>query len=383
MFSDVKPICTEELRNSWDFLFLFYSDKKYNWDVIIFSEEQLFWNADYYNQWRKTGKRNRSTKPGHGYFEFIDEMMSSHLEIGELYFEFRKCVDDNCSFCISIPGDAPEPVPRPKPNLTTQRYEKYEDTTGHEREVDDYQPRKQCKLKFEQEDIGSAEKIREFCSEFLVSEDLVKEHVRHLTDLKRNAEKRKQENQRVQTAAMIETDEDEETVEVEVSRKKKRGRKRKRSQTVVVEDQEEEENSQEESSDDENDIILNIIQGSDDEEDGDTDQIVVIPRLKTVTRHGRVAGTWQRHFQPQSSEDTDSSDEDIDDLSDKELSSESDTESVAQPKFNVRKRTAPLKTSQVNNTDDSDEEDNSTINNQDRPTTRRGRAIKVPTRYQS
>ena len=70
-------------------------------------------------------------------------------------------------------------------------------------------------------------------------------------------------------------------------------------------------------------------------------------------------------------------------LSDKELSSESDTESVAQPKFNVRKRTAPLKTSQVNNTDDSDEEDNSTINNQDRPTTRRGRAIKVPTRYQS
>ena len=213
--------------------------------------------------------------------------------------------------------------------------------------------------------------------------DLVKEHVRHLTDLKRNAEKRKQENQRVQTAAMIETDEEEETVEVEVSRKKKRGRKRKWSQTVVVEDQEEEENSQEESSDDENDIILNIIQGSDDEEDGDTDQIGVIPRLKTVTRHGRVAGTWQRHFQPQSSEDTDSSDEDIDDLSDKELSSESDTESVAQPKFNVRKRTAPLKTSQVNNTDDSDEEDNSTINNQDRPTTRRGRAIKVPTRYQS
>ena len=39
--------------------------------------------------------------------------------------------------------------------------------------------------------------------------------------------------------------------------------------------------------------------------------------------------------------------------------------------------------SQVNNTDDSDEEDNSTINNQDRATTRRGRAIKVPTRYQS
>ena len=45
------------------------------------------------------------------------------------------------------------------------------------------------------------------------------------------------------------------------------------------------------------DAIINTIDGDDEDEDGDPDQIEIVPRLKTVTRHGRIAGTWQRRFQ--------------------------------------------------------------------------------------
>lgn len=43
--------------------------------------------------------------------------------------------------------------------------------------------------------------------------------------------------------------------------------------------------------------ILYVYDGDDEDEDGDPDQIDIVPRLKTVTRHGRIAGTWQRRFQ--------------------------------------------------------------------------------------
>ena len=44
------------------------------------------------------------------------------------------------------------------------------------------------------------------------------------------------------------------------------------------------------------DAIINTIDGDDEDEDGDPNQIDIVPRLKTVTRHGRIAGTWQRRF---------------------------------------------------------------------------------------
>ena len=45
-----------------------------------------------------------------------------------------------------------------------------------------------------------------------------------------------------------------------------------------------------------------------EDEDGDPDHVEVIPRLKTVTRHGRIAGTWQTRFQL-SNDDSDSDSE--------------------------------------------------------------------------
>ena len=45
---------------------------------------------------------------------------------------------------ISMPGVAPEPVPRPKPNTETRRYIKYEETPGYDRDIDE--PRRKCKI---------------------------------------------------------------------------------------------------------------------------------------------------------------------------------------------------------------------------------------------
>ena len=41
---------------------------------------------------------------------------------------------------------------------------------------------------------------------------------------------------------------------------------------------------------------MNLVEGSDvsDEEDGD--QLTFVPPLRTITRHGRLAGTWRRNF---------------------------------------------------------------------------------------
>ena len=73
------------------------------------------------------------------------------------------------------------------------------------------------------------------------------------------------------------------------------------AEVLSVEEEENEAEGSEESnssseadfSEDEDDhVILNEIDGSDD----DDYAAIHIPKLKNVTQHGRVAGTWQRIF---------------------------------------------------------------------------------------
>jgi hypothetical protein len=63
---------------------------------------------------------------------------------------------------------------------------------------------------------------------------------------------------------------------------------------------------------DENDVVLNVVEGS-DISDSQDDEITFVPPLRTVTRHGRMAGTWQRNFEvhklTESSDEPSSSDE--------------------------------------------------------------------------
>ena len=61
----------------------------------------------------------------------------------------------------------------------------------------------------------------------------------------------------------------------------------------------------EDEGDDDNDAMIYTIDGDGADEDGDPDQIEIVPRLKTVTRHGRIAGTLQRRFSDDTSSDSD------------------------------------------------------------------------------
>ena len=89
-------------------------------------------------------------------------------------------------------------------------------------------------------------------------------------------------------------------------------------------------------------MILNIIEGSDSEEEDEYD--LVVPRLKTVTRHGRIAGTWQRHFKIDydSNDDVDNNEDNDSDKSKTESESEPEPEPSPKPPA-TRSRTRIIK----------------------------------------
>ena len=141
--------------------------------------------------------------------------------------------------------------------------------------------------------LGTPAEIKEFSQKYLVTEALVKENVRHLADLKLKADKRQEE-----------------------AKLKKKPRGKKQAAKSQQEFQQEEVNDDDEISndeeDDDHDAIINTIDGEEEDEDGDPDKVVFVPRLKTVTRHGRIAGTWQRSFQQSHDSSDTSSDSDLD-----------------------------------------------------------------------
>ena len=73
-------------------------------------------------------------------------------------------------------------------------------------------------------------------------------------------------------------------------------------------------------------VILTVIQGSDEEDSDEEDDIVYVPQLRTVTRNGRIAGTWQRNFsladEHESEEDGSDCDSDIQDGHDNDMESD-------------------------------------------------------------
>ena len=79
----------------------------------------------------------------------------------------------------------------------------------------------------------------------------------------------------------------------------------------------------------ENDVILNIVEGSDPDEEDELEH--VIPHLKTVTRHGRIAGTWQRHFKVDSDSGDDDSNEIYDGSENNSPAGRTESESESEP----------------------------------------------------
>ena len=61
------------------------------------------------------------------------------------------------------------------------------------RKEDDYQPRKQLKLFFQQEGSKATEQVDDFCKNFMVEKELVLESLNHLQELDMKKKKRQSE----------------------------------------------------------------------------------------------------------------------------------------------------------------------------------------------
>ena len=115
---------------------------------------QFFYNTEHMTKWRKCGKQARKQLPGHNYFSMVENVVKSHMEVGELYLEFSAC--STCDYCKDITSPIIEPVPQPHPDPETGHYMTYDNTTGYvigtdqKRPTDEYQPRIKCKKMYEE-----------------------------------------------------------------------------------------------------------------------------------------------------------------------------------------------------------------------------------------
>ena len=304
----------------------------------LFVENQFFYNQVYLNKWRKAGKRKRSEMPGHNYFSTVEKDIERHCKSGELYNEFRRfsCQSENCQLC----GDRAaamqnlDPVPQPFPNEETGHYKTFDNTpiykeNGDIRDTDDFQPRKQCDLMFSKGQITleDTSKVKEFAKKFLVKEHLVKDFLSHKATLKVGKEMRSRERQRKKQEKASGTNPDE-------------------SESDNQSDSDTESTSADES-DTENDVLLNVIDDSDSE---DESTVTFVPTFKTVTRHGRVAGTW-RSFMNQSQESAHESQD--------QGSSESDSD-VSDQEGSTHDSDSENSESQVSDSDESTTEESET-----------------------
>ena len=180
-------------------------------------------------------------------------------------------------------------VPKPEPNYQTKHYKKYKETSQANRTVDDYQPRKKCKDLFNNGRVSSSDidSIVKFSNDYLVQIQLVKDYVSHMEDLKLKREKR--------------------------SAERKLQKQRQEREADDYEDDYDDEHTGQQDEDEDRDVITQIIDGGD--VDSDDEDTIYVPNLRTLTRSGRLAGSWRKHFALEE-----------DDLREDENSSESDEE---------------------------------------------------------
>ena len=260
------------------------------------------------NAWRKAGKKQRHLLPGNNYFSQLDNLRSTHLEVGELYMEFKKCGDTKCVACCEIPGPVPESIPRPEPNVATQHYKPYSETSTTRRTIDDYQPRKQCKKLFDTGDMSleSAQQIQNFSKKYLVSESIVKQYLSHLTDLDIKKKLRKRQRQDNKSKSKSKS-----------SSQSKKRRTDNESESNTDDETEDDLYEDNEDSEDnsEDDLVLNEVVGSDLEQ-SDEENVTYVPSLRIATKNGQLSGLWENQFPLEtgdyhSSDDEQSSDDEI------------------------------------------------------------------------
>ena len=176
-------------------------------------ESQFFYNSNELRMWHKAGVKANKFIPGNDYFSKIASYCKDHIDVGELYLEYRwgRCKDITgklCDTCNSYPctGPVAEPMPRPMPDKeNVRKYLSHENTPKYSskdsstsRPIDDFQPRFQLKEMFKAGKIkrGDKQSVRKFCLDFAASEKEADQYLCHLNDLELLRNKRKLERQK-------------------------------------------------------------------------------------------------------------------------------------------------------------------------------------------
>ena len=132
------------------------------------------------------------------------------------------------------------------------------------------------------------------------------------------------------------------------------------------------------------DIIMNVIDGSDDDE-SENEEVVYVPKLRTLTRGGRLAGTWQTCFSLDNEAESDEEANSNCDMSDSDSvendEPDNDSDSVKAVTSMVSKRVLSDSESASDSTSDSSSEESDTSEDERNVVrTRTGRVSKRPNR---
>eukprot|EP00794_Sanderia_malayensis_P003753 gene3753-4275_t len=140
--------------------------------------------------------------PGQNYFHSLKTFMETHMETGEKYIEYVKCTCGECIYCSKDwVGPPCTKVPKPYPDYDAEglHYKSVfltpNEIDGRQREIDDFQPRKQAEILFKEGKLDKEGDIATFSKKFIVEIDKVRKYVQHLTHL--SIKKKKRAEQRV------------------------------------------------------------------------------------------------------------------------------------------------------------------------------------------
>ena len=165
----------------------------------------FFYDKSFLLNYHEKSEKERKNLPGYFYYSKISNFMDGHFHIGMKYLEYLKddCIKNDgiqCSFCSSHPWVGPKTgrVPQPYPNneaLPQYHYLHVDDAPRYDREIDDFQPRKNLKSLYELGEISLQNKVAidAFSNKFLVDPKIIRDSLEHLQLIDIKKRKRKDE----------------------------------------------------------------------------------------------------------------------------------------------------------------------------------------------
>ena len=172
-------------------------------------DEMFFNDEDYVKDYLHATEQKRKSLPGANYFNQVMSFVETHFECGEKYIEFVKfsCTKSEvCAFCSTHGWVGPpcKTVPKPYPNYEANGFhylsvlETPVEVDGKDREVDDFQPRKQARDHVKKGNLDRDEDVKGFCDKYMVEEILLRKYLDHLNYLdirkRKRAEKKLLQN---------------------------------------------------------------------------------------------------------------------------------------------------------------------------------------------